>query len=103
VTQRLVRRLAALNGQPWNASELGRSLGLNYQTVVIEHGRERWAVEIKLTTSPSPGDLARLEKCAAMIGASRAILVSRTPADAGDGRRLSCGLDRLLRELGRLR
>ncbi len=195
-TSRLLRMLAALNGQQFNASELGRSLGINYQTassytdfvegaflirrlpafhtnlgkrlvkaakifwrdagllhailgitsmqalrshpsvgaswesyvveqalgvltalgaphtayhfrtsdgheldLVLEIGRERIAVEIKLTSNPSPHDLARLEKCAAMINATRSILVTNVPTDAGDKKRLSCGLDRFLREL----
>ena len=196
VTMRLIRMLAALNGQQWNASELARSMGLNYQTVgsyvdfvegaflvrrlpafhanlskrlvkapkllwrdtgllhsllgigsadellahpavgasweafvieqcigtllaegvehqahhfrtsdgheldlLIDAGRERWAIEVKLTASPSPHDLARLEKCAAMVGASRAFLVTRTAVDAGRGDRISCGVDRILAEL----
>ncbi|HEY3236312.1 MAG TPA: AAA family ATPase, partial [Polyangiaceae bacterium] len=33
VTQRLARMLAAVHGQTWNASQIGQSLGLNYQTV----------------------------------------------------------------------
>jgi predicted AAA+ superfamily ATPase len=33
LTERLVRMLAAWNGQTWNASRLGQSLGINYQTV----------------------------------------------------------------------
>lgn len=195
-TSRLLRMLAALNGQQFNASELGRSLGINYQTassytdfvegaflirrlpafhtnlgkrlvkapklfwrdagllhailgitsmqalrshpsvgaswesyvveqalgvltalgaphtayhfrtsdgheldLVLEIGRERIAVEIKLTSNPSPHDLARLEKCAAMINATRSILVTNVPTDAGNKKRLSCGLDRFLREL----
>ena len=195
-TSRLLRMLAALNGQQFNASELGRSLGINYQTassytdfvegaflirrlpafhtnlgkrlvkapklfwrdagllhailgitsmqalrshpsvgaswesyvveqalgvltalgaphtayhfrtsdgheldLVLEIGRERIAVEIKLTSNPSPHDLARLEKCAAMINATRSILVTNVPTDAGDKKRLSCVLDRFLREL----
>ena len=195
-TSRLLRMLAALNGQQFNASELGRSLGINYQTassytdfvegaflirrlpafhtnlgkrlvkapklfwrdagllhailgitsmqalrshpsvgaswesyvveqalgvltalgaphtayhfrtsdgheldLVLEIGRERIAVEIKLTSNPSPHDLARLEKCAAMINATRSILVTNVPTDAGDKKRLSCGLDRFLRKL----
>jgi predicted AAA+ superfamily ATPase len=199
VTQKLLRMMAALNGQQWNASELGRSMGLNYQTVaryvdfiegafllrrlpafhanlskrlvkapkihwrdtgllhatlgidsddalrhhpavgaswesfvveqalgtlavlgvphsafhfrtsdgfeldlVIESGRERWAVEIKLTSDPSPHDLARLEKCASMVSATRAILVSQVTTDAGDRHRLSCGIARFLRELASL-
>jgi predicted AAA+ superfamily ATPase len=32
-TQRLFRMLAAVHGQAWNASQLGRSLGLSYHTV----------------------------------------------------------------------
>ena len=67
--------------------------------LVLEIGRERIAVEIKLTSNPSPHDLARLEKCAAMINATRSILVTNVPTDAGDKKRLSCGLDRFLREL----
>jgi predicted RecB family endonuclease len=67
--------------------------------LVLESDRERWAVEVKLTSDPSPHDLARLDKCAAMVGATRAILVSRVPRDAGDAKRLSCGIDRLLREV----
>jgi predicted AAA+ superfamily ATPase len=34
-TLRLLRMLAAVNGQTWNASQLGRSLGLSYHTVNI--------------------------------------------------------------------
>jgi predicted AAA+ superfamily ATPase len=33
VTARLFKMLAAVNGQPWNASQLGQSLGLSYHTV----------------------------------------------------------------------
>lgn len=195
-TRRLLRMLAAVNGQQWNASELGRSLGLNYQTVskytdyvegaflirrlqpfhanltkrlvrapklfwrdsgllhamlgvrthddlhshpavgaswegfvieqalglltslgvphqsfhfrtsdgyeldlVLEVGRHRLAVEIKLTSNPAPQDLARLDKCAEMIRATRSILVSHTPQDAGDNKRLSCGVERFLKEV----
>lgn len=32
-TQRLLRMLAAVHGQAWNASQLGQSLGLSYHTV----------------------------------------------------------------------
>ncbi len=33
MTERLLRMLAALHGQVWNASQVGQSLGLSYQTV----------------------------------------------------------------------
>ena len=32
-TMRLIRMLALTNGQQWNASEIGRSMGLSYQTI----------------------------------------------------------------------
>ncbi|MEJ2083781.1 MAG: DUF4143 domain-containing protein, partial [Acidobacteriota bacterium] len=32
-TQRLLRMLAAVHGEAWNASQLGQSLGLDYKTV----------------------------------------------------------------------
>jgi predicted AAA+ superfamily ATPase len=32
-TERLLRMVAAVHGQTWNASRIGQSLGLNYQTV----------------------------------------------------------------------
>jgi predicted AAA+ superfamily ATPase len=196
-TDRLLRMLAALHGQVWNASQVGQSLGLSYQTVntyvdylvgaflirrlrpyranirkrlikspkvywrdsgllhallnvsdpgtllaqpwvgaswegyvveqalgvlsargtnydayyfrtsdqheldlVLDFGRERWAVEIKLTSSPGLADMARLDKAADMIDASRRFLVSQTRQPGGDGRRISCDLSAFL---GRLR
>ena len=199
VTSRFLRMLAALNGQQWNASELGRSMGINYQTasayadfvegsflvrrlppfhanvakrlvkapkllfrdsgllhallgissgdallahpavgasweahvveqclgvlsargipheafhfrtsdgyeldLVLDAGRERWAIEVKLTSDPSPHDLVRLDKCASMVSATRAFLVSRVRRDSAGGVRVSCGLDRLLREVATL-
>jgi predicted AAA+ superfamily ATPase len=199
ITARFLRMLAALNGQQWNASELGRSMGINYQTaasyadfieggflirrlppfhanitkrlvkapklllrdsgllhallgidsmdallahpavgasweahvieqclgllsalgvpheafhfrtsdgheldLVLQVRRQRWAIEVKLTSDPSPHDMARLDKCAGMISATRAFLVSRVPRDAGVGARVSCGLDRLLKEIADL-
>ena len=37
-----------------------------------------WAFEMKLTTNPGKGDLDRMKKSAAMIGADRLVLVSRS-------------------------
>ncbi len=192
-TDRLLRMLAALNGQAWNASQVGQSLGLSYHTVnsyldflvgaflirrlqpyhvnigkrlvrspkvywrdsgllhallnvpdersllsqpwvgaswegfvieqalgtlasqgrpaeayffrtsdqheldlVLDFGSELWAVEIKLTASPGPEDMARLDKCADMIKATRRLLVSQTRHPAGDARRRSCNLPSFL-------
>jgi hypothetical protein len=188
-TDRLLRMLAAVHGQIWNASQVGQSLGLSYQTVnhyvdylvgaflirrlrpfqanlrkrlikspkvywrdsgllhallnvadkrallaqpwvgaswegfvieqaigelssrgcafdafyfrtsdqyeldlVLDHGRERWAVEIKLSASPGPADMARLDRAADLIGASRRILVSQVGRSSGNRERASCDL-----------
>ena len=195
-TDRLLRMLAALHGQAWNASQVGQSLGLSYQTVntyldylvgaflirrlqpyqanvrkrllkspkvyyrdsgllhallnvpdekallsqpwvgaswegyvieqvlgelsahgrrfdayyfrtsdqyeldlVLNFGKELWAVEVKLTSSPAPEDMARLDKTADMIKASRRFLVSQTLRSSGDGRRISCNLPSFLDHL----
>jgi len=174
ITERLLRMIAALHGQTWNASQVGQSLGLNYQTVnsyldyligsflirrlepyranirkrltrspklywrdtgplhtllqtrtwddllaqpwvgaswegfvieqildhlaarggtvqasflrtsdqyeidlVLDFGRSLWAIEAKLTASPSVGDVRRLNKVADFIGADQRVLVAR--------------------------
>jgi predicted AAA+ superfamily ATPase len=64
--------------------------------LVVETKAEVWAVEIKLTSSPGPGDMARLDKVADMIGATRRYLVSRTSRSQGDAGRASCNLGWLL-------
>jgi predicted AAA+ superfamily ATPase len=195
-TDRLIRMLAALHGQVWNASQVGQSLGLSYHTVndyadhlvgaflirriepyqanvrkrlvkrpkvywrdsgllhallnvtearqlpvqpwvgaswegfvldqvigelnaagrafvpfyfrtsdgheidlVLEMGGELWAIETMLTSSPTPDDMARLDRTADMIGASRRFLVSQTRRTAGDDRRGSLDLKGLLHVL----
>ena len=195
-TDRLLRMLAALHGQQWNASRVGQSLGLSYKTVnsyldylegaflirrllpyrtnirkrlvkrpkiywrdsgllhalmnvsdekallvqpwvgaswegyvieqilgelssrgqrvdayyfrtsdqyeldlVLDFGGERWAVEIKLTTSPTTEAMSRLEKAADMIDASRRVLISQVGQSSGDDRRTSCNLPTFLAHL----
>jgi hypothetical protein len=195
-TDRMLRMLAALHGQTWNASQVGQSLGLSYQTVnsyleylegafltrrlqpfqanikkrlvkspkiywrdsgllhallnvpderalfaqpwvgaswegyvieqalgelssrgrsfdafyfrtsdqqeidlVLDFGRELWAVEVKLSSSPGPDDMGRLDKAADMIGAKRRFLVSQTSRSSGDERRVSCNLPAFLEYL----
>jgi len=198
VTRRLARMLAAVHGQTWNASKLGQSLGLNYQTVssyvdylegaflvrrlapfhanlkkrlvkspkvywrdsgilhslmnvesreallrqpwvgaswegyvveqvlgvlaatgrrfesfhlrtsdqyeidlVLDYGEHRWAVEIKLTSQPTTEDIARLNKAADLIDASRRVMVSHTPETIETSAVLSCDLPTLLDRLQR--
>ena len=197
-TERLMRMLAALHGQVWNASQVGQSLGLLYQTVnsyvdylagaflirrlppyqvnirkrlvkspriywrdsgllhallnvpdertllaqpwvgaswegfvieqligelsssgrafepyyfrtsdqyeldlIIDVGREAWAIEIKLTASPSPADMDRLNRTADMIGAARRFLVTRTSRPTGNAHRASCDLPSMIDRLRR--
>jgi len=197
-TERMLRMMAAVHGQVWNASQLGQSLGLSYKTVnsyldyltgalifrrlppyranirkrmvkspkvywrdsgllhsimnvpdmkallsqpwvgaswegfvieqaigvlsaagksfeachfrtsdgmeldmVLDFGKELWAVEVKLTASPGKADMDRLDKTADMIGASRRFLVSKTSTTAGDGKRVSCNLTVFLEDFCR--
>jgi predicted AAA+ superfamily ATPase len=67
--------------------------------LVLDFGRERWAVEVKLTASPAPEDMARLDRAADMIRAARRFLVSQTRTSVGDGRRVSCDLPTFLEYL----
>jgi hypothetical protein len=189
VTERLLRMLAAVHGQTWNASQLGQSLGLSYQTVnsymdylvgaflirrlppyhanlnkrlvkspkvywrdpgllhallnvaddddllsrpwvgaswegfvieqvlgalavrdrraeafyfrttdqyeidlVLDFGRSLWAIEIKLTSSPGPGDLERLNRTADMLKADKRFLISHTSTAVAAGNQVSCNL-----------
>jgi predicted AAA+ superfamily ATPase len=197
-TDRMLRMLAALHGQTWNASQLGKSLGLSYQTInsymdyldgvflirrlpsyqvnikkrlvkspkvywrdsgllhamlnvadektllskpwvgaswegyviesaigtllaqgrifeafyfrtsdqhelnlVLDMGNELWAIVVKLTSSPSPADMARLNRVADMIQATKRILVSRVEQSSGNGQQISCNLESFLELLGR--
>ena len=196
VTMRMLRMLAALHGQTWNASQLGASLGLSYQTVnsyaeylegaflirrlppfqaklrkrlvkspkvywrdsgllyalldvvnqrellaqpwvgaswegfvieqvlgalhqadqsceafffrtsdqheldlVLDFGKSRWAIEIKLSSSPSTRDMSRLNQAADMIAADRRFLISQTRQIVDDGSRVSCNLEWILETL----
>jgi uncharacterized protein len=68
--------------------------------LVLETGEGNWAIEVKLTASPTIGDLERLNRTADLIGAKRRFLVSNTSAMAGDEHCLSCNLPQLLSQLG---
>lgn len=199
VTQRLLRMVAAVHGQLWNASQIGQSLGLSYHTVngymdylvgaflirrlqpyeastrkrlvkrpkvywrdtgllhallhvadeddlldkpwvgaswegfvieqilgalqqhdrraeafflrtsdqheidlVLDFGPSLWAIEAKLTASPSTSDLARLNKTADTIKADKRLLISQTAPCVADANRISCNLPWLLERLGEL-
>jgi hypothetical protein len=44
---------------------------------VLDWGSERWAVEIKLTSGPTPEMVDRLHRAADIVGASRRVLLCR--------------------------
>ena len=69
----------------------GRELNL-----VLDFGVERWAVEVKLTSSPGTEDMTRLDRGADMIEASRRFLISQTRRSSRTGRRVSCNLPAFL-------
>lgn len=54
--------------------------------LLLDLGRERWALEAKLTSNPSPFDVERLNKVADMAGAERRILLCRItkPIESGN-------------------
>lgn len=192
-TLRLLRMLAAVHGQEWNASQIGKSLGLSYHTVnayldylegafivrrlaaysanlgkrlvkrpklywrdsgllhamlnvpdaaglliqpwvgaswegyviqqlltvlghtgkpfqpyylrtsdqheinlVIETERELWAIEVKLTSRPTPGDMDRLNKAADLIQADKRFLVCKKADLVTSGNRYVCDLNGML-------
>jgi len=64
--------------------------------LVLEVAGKLWAFEIKLTASPSPANMANLNKLADIIGAKRRVLISQTTKATGDDARLSCNLAHLL-------
>jgi hypothetical protein len=69
--------------------------------LVLEMGDELWALEVKLTASPGPRDMDRLDNTADMIGANRRFLVSKTKRTVGVADRASCNLSWLLDRLKR--
>jgi hypothetical protein len=67
--------------------------------LVIERPAERWAIEVKLTTSPGPGDLARLTQSGDLIHAHRRFLISQTPKIVEGKHAVSCNLPWFLEQL----
>lgn len=57
------------------------------------------AIEVKLTSSPSPKDMERLNKVADMIDARKRILVSQVPQSSNNGAMISCNLPWLVENL----
>jgi predicted AAA+ superfamily ATPase len=60
--------------------------------LVLDFGREREVIEIKLTSGPSPEDLAGLGKVADMLQATRQVLLCRVAKSVTGGERWVAGL-----------
>ena len=60
--------------------------------LVLQNGQERELIEIKLSSSPAPDDLTKLESLGAKLRATRCVLLSRTRAMHAEGRRWSVDL-----------
>jgi predicted AAA+ superfamily ATPase len=65
--------------------------------LVLDFGARRWAIEVKLTASPGPEDMRRLNRAADLLGADKRILISRTPRSVAGEREVSCSLPWFLR------
>ena len=60
--------------------------------LVLDFGRQREAIEIKLTSGPTPEDLERLGEVAVMVKATRQVLLCRVDESVTTGSRWVCGL-----------
>jgi hypothetical protein len=69
--------------------------------LLLDFARERWAIEVKLTSSPAPEDLDRLDRVASLVKARRRFLVSQTRKSVFSEPRVSCNLTDLLDHLRR--
>ena len=67
--------------------------------LVLDFGAELWAVEIKLTSSPTLDEIERLNRNADLINAKRRFFISKTKEFISGGNVTSCGLDAFLKIL----
>lgn len=70
--------------------------------LIVDMGAERWGIEVKFTTSPSPEDLRKLRQSAEMCGCTRHFLVSRTTDPIASANGGSVNLEALLGEIHKL-
>jgi hypothetical protein len=64
--------------------------------LLVEVGGRRWAIEVKLTSHPSPQDMARFDKVAAWVDVDLRVLISRTSEVTESANRISCSLSAFL-------
>lgn len=75
VIEQLLGALLA-RGKHFEAAYFRTSDGLEID-LVLDVGRLRWAIEVKLSSSPAPQDLDRLSRAGQLVGAQRCALVCR--------------------------
>ena len=64
--------------------------------LVLNRGKEIWAMEIKLSSQPGADDMTRLNKSGDLIGATRRFLISRVQQVIDNGKSASCNLEWML-------
>ena len=67
--------------------------------LILDFSVEKWAIEIKLTASPTLEHIKSFDKVADMIEADRRILVSRTNRVVESDDTISCNLDWVINKL----
>ena len=82
-------------GRRWRAHHL-RTADQREIDLLLEVDSELWALEIKLTTRPSPQNLARLNANADLVGADRRFLVCRHSERMENGTQVVCDLAGLM-------
>ena len=67
--------------------------------LVLDFGSRLWAVEIKLTSSPSTADIEKLNRHADLVKADRRFLISRVRSKTSNRRVTSCDLPAFAEEI----
>ena len=70
--------------------------------LILQFGAELWAIEIKLTTEPTPAAFAKLNQTADLIDADKRILISQNKEFMESERHIACDLPGFVKYLGRL-
>ena len=70
--------------------------------LILQFGAALWAIEIKLTTEPTPAAFAKLNQTADLIGADKRILISQNKEFMESERHIACDLAGFVGYLGRL-
>jgi uncharacterized protein len=91
----------SVQGVPFQVSYFRTNDGLECD-LIVDTARFREVIEIKLTSSPTLADFAKLEAVATLVGAQRKVLISRTetPDRSPDGDRWSVNLPTYLARTG---